>query len=483
MADVLSERYVGIGNYADFRIAPLSQDSNFFQCGPGTVAYGRPAAGFHSRSNAAQFAVAFSSVRRNGRCVELPFNPVEVIENLRRERYLKAGRGESGCLRKGLADLYYLARPLLPLGVRKYIQRLHASGWKKIAFPAWPVDTSVDNVFEILLAITLRASGLKRVPFIWFWPDGFSSCAILTHDVETTAGKLFCSRLMDLDDGYGIKSSFQVVPEERYEVSPAFLNSIRNRGFEVNIHDFNHDGRLFGNQAIFRERVTRINGYARAFEAAGFRSAVMFRNQDWLRGLSVDYDMSVPNVAHLDPQRGGCCTVFPYFLGNLMELPLTTTQDYMLFHLLNDYSIDLWNTQIELVLAKHGLLSFLVHPDYIIEERAQRTYERLLVRLAEIRSQENVWIALPKQVAEWWRQRSQMKLVRQDRDWEVVGPGKERARIAYATLQKDHVVYSIGTALFDEATFADQAAMPVVYGGSGGLSYSSNKGGSPRASK
>ncbi len=451
VADVLSERYAGIANHADFRVAPLSQDSNFFQCGAGTLAYGRSAAGFHSRSSAAQFAAVSSSPRRNGRCVELAFDPVEVIENLRRERYLEAGRRESSCFNKMLADLYYLARPLLPVGVRKYIQRLHASGWKKIVFPSWPVDTSVDDVFEILMASTLRASGLKRVPFIWFWPDGFSSCAILTHDVEATAGKLFCSRLMDIDDGYGIKSSFQVVPEQRYEVSPAFLDSIRERGFEVNIHDLNHDGRLFRNQAVFRERVARINGYARAFEAAGFRSAVMYRNQDWLRELSVDYDMSVPNVAHLDPQRGGCCTVFPYFLGNLIELPLTTTQDYMLFHLLNDYSIDLWNRQIELVLARHGLLSFLVHPDYIIEERAQRTYQRMLARLAEIRSRENVWIALPQQVAEWWRQRSQMKLVRQNRGWEVIGPGKERARIAYAALHKDRVVYSVGSTVFDEA--------------------------------
>jgi hypothetical protein len=454
VTDVLSERYVGIGDYADFHVARLSQDSSFFQCGPGMLCYGRPVAGFLSRSGLARPPDGLSSVRCDDGCVELPFDPVEVIENLRRERYLRAGRGSSSFLKKVLADLYYLARPVLPVGVRKHIQRLHASGWKKIAFPAWPVDTTVENAFEILMAIALQTSGVQRIPFIWFWPEGFSSCAMLTHDVETTAGKLFCSRLMDINDGYGIKSSFQVVPEERYEVSHAFLNSIRNRGFEVNIHDFNHDGRLFRSQAIFRQRVGKINGYARAFEAAGFRSAVMYRNQDWLHELSVEYDMSVPNVAHLDPQRGGCCTVFPYFLGNLIELPLTTTQDYMLFQLLDDYSIDLWNKQIELVLAKHGLLSFLVHPDYIIEERAQKTYRCLLARLAQIRSRQNVWIALPKQIAEWWRQRSQMKLVRQNRVWEVVGAGKDRARIAYAKLQNDRVVYTIGTTADDEVALA-----------------------------
>ena len=35
----------------------------------------------------------------------------------------------------------------------------------------------------------------------------------------------------------------------------------------------------------------------------------------WQR-LDFSFDMSIPNVAHLDPQRGGCCTIMPYFIGN-----------------------------------------------------------------------------------------------------------------------------------------------------------------------
>ena len=81
--------------------------------------------------------------------------------------------------------------------------------------------------------------------------------------------------------------------------------------------------------------------------AKGFRAGVLYRKQLWYDALDFEYDMSVPNVAHLDPQRGGCCTVMPYFLGNLLELPVTTTQDYCLFNILNDYSINLWERQIE----------------------------------------------------------------------------------------------------------------------------------------
>ena len=60
--------------------------------------------------------------------------------------------------------------------------------------------------------------------------------------------------------------------------------------------------------------------------------------------------MSVPNVAHLEPQAGGCCTVMPYFMGHVLELPLTAAQDYTVFHVLGDYSTRLWQEQIDRVL-------------------------------------------------------------------------------------------------------------------------------------
>ena len=66
----------------------------------------------------------------------------------------------------------------------------------------------------------------------------------MTHDVETTAGRDFCESLMTLNESFGIAASFQIIPEERYEVSQKFLDSIRSRGFEVNVQDLNHDGRL-----------------------------------------------------------------------------------------------------------------------------------------------------------------------------------------------------------------------------------------------
>ena len=86
--------------------------------------------------------------------------------------------------------------------------------------------------------------------------------------------------------------------------------------------------------------------------------------------------MSVPNVAHLEPQRGGCCTVMPYFLGHVLELPLTAAQDYTLFHILGDYSTRLWQEQIDLILEQNGLVSFIAHPDYLRRAARARRLHR-----------------------------------------------------------------------------------------------------------
>ncbi len=90
----------------------------------------------------------------------------------------------------------------------------------------------------------------------------------------------------------------------------------------------------------------------------------MYREQEWFDAFDFSYDMSVPNVAHLEPQRGGCCTVMPYFIGTILELPLTTTQDYSLFHILGDYSIASWKRQLARSWRQRPG-QFIAHPDYL----------------------------------------------------------------------------------------------------------------------
>jgi len=424
---------------------PVSGDPGFFQIGEKNVCFGHCHTGVAKSVEEVKAFDVLKHISFNHTTIRLPFSFAEVIQNLRFERYRSPmiARREAFMLSESGRNFYHVLRKYLPFSVRRRLQRAYMGNWKHLPFPAWPVDFTVDVLHEVYLRLLMEANGVKRIPFIWFWPEGASNCLIITHDVETTEGRDFSSELMNLDESQGFKSSFQVVPQERYEVPVGYVDEIRGRGFEFNLHDLNHDGRLYANREEFLRRAATINAFAQKYKARGFRAGSMHRNQDWYDAFEFSYDMSVPNVAHLDPMRGGCCTVMPYFVGKIVELPVTTAQDYSVFHILNDYSIELWKRQTALIRNRNGLITVLTHPDYLIESRARKVYVSLLAHLREMADHEASWCALPGDVDVWWRKRSGMNLVRSGDGWEIVGQGKERARLAYAVLDGPRVVYEI----------------------------------------
>lgn len=444
LTKTLEDQYRCPEAFLGFELQPgLSTDSGFFRFGADAVCYGHTTAGFRSSKPSALYD-ANPDARIANSTLSLPFDPAEVVDNLRLERYAAE---KNPLLRMIGRRTYYRLRPFLHRQIRERIQRFQLRGWQQRSFPAWPVDTTVENLHERLLLLTLKATGVDRIPFIWFWPDGQEACTIMTHDVEGEAGRDFCEELMELNDSYGIKAAFQLVPAGSYTVPEQLLASMRQRGFEIGIQDFNHDGRLYNNHTEFLRRAKLINEYAREYGAHGFRSAVLYRKPEWFDAFEMSFDMSIPNTAHLDPQRGGCCTVMPYFIGNILELPVTAIQDYMLFNLLGSNSIDLWKRQTDLIVDRGGLVSFIVHPDYVTSGAPLKLYEELLRYLSRLREQRKVWFSLPSDVNRWWRQRSKMQLVWSGNEWHIRGDGANRAVIAYASLADGNLVYELQPAL------------------------------------
>ena len=455
LSQAVSDRYRCPDAFLNFALCDLlSSDEEHFRFGSHATCYGYPCSGVcHAQVDSFLGDMLEEVVIDQGQ-VKLPFDPTRMIDSLRLERYADGDtiwNGSQNWLRK----LYCLLRPFMSPALRKQVQRFHARSWRKLSFPHWPVDTTVEDICEKLLLLSMEARGVDRVPFVWFWPGGAGGCVVMTHDVETEAGRDFCADLMDLDDVFGIKASFQIVPEGRYTVSPGFLQTIRDRGFDFGIHDWNHDGRLFDNREEFLRRAAIINRYATEHAARGFRAGLLYRKPEWYDSLNFSFDMSIPNVAHLDPQRGGCCTVMPYFIGNILELPVTTAQDYTLFHLLNDRSIELWKTQIELILEKNGLASFIVHPDYIIDRETRSVYTNLLDHLRSLGENKPIWFGLPAEVDSWWRSRSKMSIEKTGNSWRVVGEGADRAVLAYATNVDGKLVYEIPSLREDRSQAGD----------------------------
>ena len=70
---------------------------------------------------------------------------------------------------------------------------------------------------------------------------------------------------------------------------PASLRTwLTNNGFEVGVHDLNHDGHLFSSQESFQRKAQRINSYLAKWNAVGFRSAYMLRNLEWIQKIHRD---------------------------------------------------------------------------------------------------------------------------------------------------------------------------------------------------
>jgi hypothetical protein len=432
-------------SFADFRSIndnskPDCESVGYFRIGPDVICYGTALAKSSPKVTDSMPDLLPEIQVQGTRCC-LPFDPTEIADNLRYERYVNGV--EKARWKRIVRDAYYHVRPALPVSVRRHLQRAWLSRRNRDSFPSWPVDRTVDRMFESLMVTSANAHKNVEIPFIWFWPEGKSSAAIVTHDVETQAGLEFVNELMEINDSFGVKSSFQIIPEERYVASESTLSAIRSRGFEINVHDLKHDGHLFDDHQEFLKSAGKINQYAERFGSKGFRAGVLYRNQSWFSAFSFSYDMSVPNSAHFDPQPGGCCTVMPYFVGDILELPVTTIQDYSLFNIIGTYSLDLWREQIAQISGHHGLASFIVHPDYLNSKSARAAYAGLLRHLDTMRSNQGLWIALPAQVDEWWRQRSKMRLVQHDGHWKIEGAGSERATVAYAVVADDRLKYRI----------------------------------------
>jgi glycosyltransferase involved in cell wall biosynthesis len=416
----------------------------FFRFGAGLTCFGRLSPAGTSRSSRSDLTDVADQLEIHEGRISLPFDLAEAVSSLRMETY--TGKMSDQETRLGtnplVRKLYYWTRPILPVSVRSTLQGIKLRGELKNHFPRWPVDRSVDQLFEKMMIAAIRANGGRPIPFIWFWPDGKQAAFILTHDVEDTEGKSFCSSLMDIDDEYGFKASFQIVPEKRYSVEPEYLQHFRDRNFDICVHDLNHDGNLYREYPEFRRRARLINSYCKEFGAEGFRSGVLYRNLRWYGEYEFAFDMSVPNVGHLDPQGGGCCTVMPYFIGDILEIPVTLTQDYSLFHILHQRSIDLWRQQIETIVDGHGLVSVIVHPDYVIDPEQRRPFRDLLAYVREQCSTRDIWATVPSHVNSWWRKRNDMKLISKAEGWMITGAGSDAARIAYACLSGDSLSYT-----------------------------------------
>jgi hypothetical protein len=136
----------------------ISGDAGYFRFGSAGICYGQCSSGVPAESVIGPLHDTHEHVSTNGSSVQLPFDPVQVVNNLRYERYLSNTAQDKRAISANslVRNLYYLARPLMPVAVRKHLQRRYFRGWDKILFPSWPVDFTVETIFEQLLILSMK---------------------------------------------------------------------------------------------------------------------------------------------------------------------------------------------------------------------------------------------------------------------------------------------------------------------------------------
>ena len=91
----------------------------------------------------------------------------------------------------------------------------------------------------------------------------------------------------------------------------------------------------------------------------------------------------------------------------------------------------------------HGLVSVIAHPDYMTGRREREVYVELLRHLHELRERDGLWMAMPGEINQWWRNRREMTLTESSDGWRIEGPGSDRARVAHAMLEDGRLVYKL----------------------------------------
>ncbi len=300
-----------------------------------------------------------------------------------------------------LTRFYYSIKPFVPREIRWSLRRLRAAGIRERHAAVWPINETVGGT-----------------PAGWpGWPEGKRFALVLTHDVEGQEGVDKVRDLAELEMKLGFRSSFNFIPEGGYRVPDSLREWLVARGFEVGVHDLNHDGKLYRSRPGFEPKAIRINHYLHEWKATGFRSGFMLRQLDWLHDLNIDYDCSTFDTDPFEPQPAGAHTIFPYWIPRpagvagregregYAELPYTLPQDSTVFLLLREPDAAIWQRKTDWIARHGGMVLLNVHPDYMdFGGPGDRMtfpashYENFLRGVSD-RYGPDVWKALPREVS------------------------------------------------------------------------------------
>ncbi len=323
-----------------------------------------------------------------------------LIDSILTERQFGSDHWRLSSMRRAY---YSFVRPILPASIRPMLRRLLLARQRERHRLGWPIEDRYIR-FQVAMLRYLLAQRGGELPYVTLWPNGKRFALVLTHDVESASGHDFVRCVMDLEERYGFRSSFNFVAED-YPVDERLLDEVKARGFEIGVHGLRHDDQLFSSRKVFKNRAIRINSYLQRWGAVGFRAPFTHRHPDWMQALKAEYDSTFFDTDPFETVPGGTMSIWPFQMGRITELPFTMTQDHTLIYMLGETTPRLWLDKVSFIERHGGMVMLVTHPDYLRDPLFFSVYERFLQAMSARRG---YWHALPRDVAGWWRRRMQL---------------------------------------------------------------------------
>jgi len=280
-------------------------------------------------------------------------------------------------------------------------------------FPHFPIEKSVELMRYIYIkALSIKSK--KDIPYISFWPKGKFAFSI-THDCDTKSSFDNIEKIREIEKKYEMKSSWYIL-SNRYKIDLKKIKKLKKEGCEIGLHGYNHDTKLpFLKTEEIKHRISKASNLINSFKIKGFRSPCLLKNKRFLDIISnyFDYDSSTSDtdIRSVTAMRSGTCTVFPFFINKMVEIPITLAQDYRLIRLGKTKSqiFNIWREKIDFIEKINGSAVMLIHPDTHIfgSEKYLSVYDRILKYASK---KNNVWNSLPCEIAKWWRERNNSKI-------------------------------------------------------------------------
>ncbi len=225
---------------------------------------------------------------------------------------------------------------------------------RRLVFPQWPLDLSVDALNDIL---TVNSGDLDRHP---------QAYVLLTHDIDTPESLKYLPGFLEVEESFGVHSTNFVVPCG-WDIDHGILERAFGQGHEIGIHGFNHDNRTpFLPRDEMAARIESAAALMTKYAAKGYRAPSLLRSKLLIDVLAnyFTYDSSIPNTDGFYSGTGtGCATARPFHLGSLIEIPLTLPSDAnLLFQGFRPGEIlSLWMDSAKKLIRSGGIVHLLTH--------------------------------------------------------------------------------------------------------------------------